>query len=358
LPEKKSERKSWIDNLDHFKRLVVDMYENKELLKTVGLGFLTDEWFEENQKLKPGEFIENVKNMVVAVYNRTEIEQVISTADLEIFKEATKSIIENTLNPYLQLFSNPIDNEHNSYYIPGIRGILEKNAFAEDKEADYGNHNSIYATSLSEAIKQFVFNAFFMPSTTAYRLSEADFFLGLDRLNLDKDKYVILNFGIDFTFFNQGQKIHGLSEDSYNGVKIHELPFYGRGSDQRLIIIKTTDLPFLTTKDLPQDQIEKYTLEQVSDLKIYASIIDLYRNEAIRNELLEDENTAPEHKVDIEKKVLIYIGILLEVSWKNNVNLITLSIHYSYFSETTPANDLSDINPILPDATATSEEAE
>jgi len=346
IPTKKSDRKIWMENLDHFKRLVSRLYDDRELMNGVGLGFLTDEWCEKNDKIKPLDFIENVKTMVHDAYERTQYEQEIDEKEREKFKSSTKSILENTLQPYLEIFSAPIDEDYKSYYINGIRGIMPKDDFAADKDIDSFNHFSIQASTLSTNIKEAINNIFYFPQPINYRFSEVDFFPAIDRLKLDRDTYIILNLGIDFSFFNQGEKIDGLSEGEYKGIVIQDVPFYGRGADRKVVIIKRNDLPQLSMLDIPQDEIDKYQLEKLSDLKIYGSLTDLYRNVVIREELLADENVDPELKVDIKKSILVYIALQLQIKWKNGASLITLSVHYSYLDEAHPANLLADVKPI------------
>jgi hypothetical protein len=346
IPTKKSDRTIWIENLDHFKRLVSQLYENQELMTSVGLGFLTDEWCNKSGKIKPLDFIDNVKTMVQDAYARAQYEQEIDAEEREKFKSSTKSILENTLQPYLDIFSKSIEEEYKRYYINGIRGIMPKDDFAADKDVDSSNHFSIHASMLSTELKEGICNIFYVPRSTNYRFSEADFFPAIDHLELDKESYIILNFGIDFSFFNRGEKIDGLSDSEYKGIPMIEVPFYGRGADRKIVIIKRNELPQIITLDIPQNEIDKYLLEKLSDLKIYGSLTDLYRNNVIREELLADESVEPELKVDIEKKILVCISLQLQIKWKNEASLVTFSIHYSYMDEAHHVNVLADVKPI------------
>jgi hypothetical protein len=346
IPAKKSDRTIWIENLDHFKRLVSQLYENRELMTSVGLGFLTDEWCVKNGKIKPLDFIDNVKAMVQDAYAKAQYEQEIAAEEREKFKASTKLILETTLQPYLDIFSNPIDEDYKSYYLNGVRGIMPKDDFAADKDVDSFNHFSIHASTLSTELKEGICNIFYFAQSVHYRLNEADFFPGIDRLELNKDSYIILNLGIDFSFFNRGEKIEGLSDSDYKGIPIVNVPFYGRGTDRKIVIIKRSELPQVITLDIPQNQINKYLLEKLSDLNIYGSLTDLYRNNALREELVADEHVDPELKVDIEKKILIYIGLQVQIKWKNEASLITFSVDYSYMDEAHPVNALADVKTI------------
>ncbi len=342
IPEKKLERKIWIENLDNFKRLVNEVYQNQELLKTVGLGFLNDDWCNTNHKPKPVEFIEDVKKNVEEAYKRTEKEQFVDEKELKRFEEATSLILEETLKPYLELFNNPATSEVKSYYIYSTKGRLPKKDFAEDKESDSLNYHSIYAQTLSDQVKEELFNTFLFQKRVNYRLFESDLFSAIDNLQLDPELYLIINFGIDLNFIDNG-KIDGLIDNCYKGITIYNLPFYGKGSDSRLFIIKKSDLPFLTLKELPQQQIEKYNLELLNELNIYGSINDLFRNVDLKNEEIREGYTDVE---EIEEQVLIFIGVNLEIKWKTSAEITSLSLTYPYFTSSEPANLLSDIKPI------------
>ncbi|MDO3645301.1 hypothetical protein [Mucilaginibacter sp. L3T2-6] len=60
IPQMKVKKREWIENLGHFKRLVEELYNNRELMDSVGLGSLTDEWCVQNGKIKPIDFIDNL----------------------------------------------------------------------------------------------------------------------------------------------------------------------------------------------------------------------------------------------------------------------------------------------------------
>src|SRR5690606_39284315 len=50
IPTTQGEIKQWIDGLDFFKKLVSEHLQNTELLKILGLDFITAQWCEEDRK--------------------------------------------------------------------------------------------------------------------------------------------------------------------------------------------------------------------------------------------------------------------------------------------------------------------
>ena len=61
IPPTQIKKKQWIDSLDNFRSLVIEINNNKELLNATGLDFITDKWCDENHKRAPLEFIDNLK---------------------------------------------------------------------------------------------------------------------------------------------------------------------------------------------------------------------------------------------------------------------------------------------------------
>jgi hypothetical protein len=330
-PQKKAKKKEWMDNLGHFKQMVEELYKNRELMDSVGLGFLTDEWCDLNKKIKPIDFIQNVIKSVNDAYERSEIENEITENELNGFKESSAKILQRTIQPYIDLFSESIDQQYQGYSIPGVKGLLEKAPFTDDTDADSANHGSIYAQSMSENIKNQMYNYLnYIPRHIQYRLSPEDFFPGIDLLKLDPDQHVVLNFGIDFSFFNGGKSIDGLENDNYKGVKVYELPFYGTGDERRLLILNRSDFPYVFFKDISPFEIKKYHAEKLEPLNIQAAIVDLYRDQKVRNIVLADQDFTVDQKIGIEKQVFISIAMQMIVRLKESMHGVAITPYYTY----------------------------
>ncbi|MGN6180594.1 MAG: hypothetical protein ACTHNW_15520 [Mucilaginibacter sp.] len=346
IPKTKSARKMWIEHLDHFKKLVENLYQDQDLKIAVGLGFLNDQWCDDNHKERPLVLIDQVKADVTEAYDRTEFEQTIAEEDLKKFLLNTERIVGETLQPYLKLFDKSVEGQYNGYVIPGVKGIMDKNPFAEDKEADYFNHYSIYAQSLADSIKEGVSNNFFFPKNTHYYVEPTDIYSAIDKLNPDPNDYVLIDFDLDLQTITNHNNIEGLDDNAYKGLKIHRLPFFGRPMDRRLVIIKKEFLPQIFLDEFPKDSIDRYHLSKLEQMNIYASITDLYRDAAIKDDVLNDTQFTQEQKHDIDKKVLIYIGMRLVIRWATNASSISISPYYSYFSETIKPTAIDDIIPL------------
>ncbi|MDO3645300.1 hypothetical protein [Mucilaginibacter sp. L3T2-6] len=239
--------------------------------------------------------------------------------------------MQNAIQPYVDIFSDEIERPYTWHSIPGIKGLLEKAPFTDDTDADSANHGSIYAQSMAEHIKTQMFNILnYVPRHKEYWLTQEDFFAGIDLLKLDPERHVIINWGLDFSFFNGGQPIDGLESDNYNGVQVLELPFYGRGNERRLLILQRSDLPQVFFKDISHFQIKMYNAEKLEPLNIQAALVDLHRNKKVRDLVLADRDFTDEQKNGIEKQVYVYIAMEMIVRRKEGMHGVVISPHYSY----------------------------
>ena len=342
LPQKKTERRIWIDRLDHFKALVEAAYADTTLLEQTGLGFLNDTWLRLQKKTGPADLIEQVKQAVTRAYERTEAEQELSNAEVDKLKEATIRIIDHAYRPYGQLFSNPIRRNFEGFQAMGIRTLFDKSAFADDQEADYGNHHTILAESAADNIAELVAGNFFIRVNQLYHVSEDDLFPAVDRLAPDPAQYVLINIGYDLEFWISAGKIPGLTATGYHGIPLYTLP--GRMPERRLYIVRRSELPYLFSRKPAASEVKKHGLQPIGDHDLYFSIIDLYRHPGLRAEWLKTGELTPD---ELDKKVQIYIVSNAILRWRKGTGLIALNIAYPYMpghNELTPLNEIPAID--------------
>jgi len=332
-------RRKWTENIDYFKTLVKEVYADKQLLNEVGFSFLTNDWFKENEKPHPLEFIDNFKNELEEEFENTELTQEISEEIRNKFLASTKSILEETFNECNSISNKKeLQGDIGKGYIRGSSAVFDKSAFADAQGVAYLNHDSILAYEVSINMKNIFFNSFLTHSTDSYLLSSKDIFKAIDKFNID-DSYTLIAFGLNLDHLIDTLKIKGLSKTSYKGIPLQ----YFENVDYQtvgntIIIIKKEDLPKLNYLDISEK--EKDQLKAVSDEPpLYASIIDLNQNKDLRKEI-EIENGE-----DLSKKVLAYIAFILELQWKKNIKYIALRQYNEYKNEGVP-NTLNDIKPI------------
>lgn len=334
--------KLWLENIDFFKTLVKEVYEDRQLLNEVGVSFLTDGWIRENDKPQPLEFIDNFKRQLEEKYGTNEISQEILPEKKREFIEATKNTLERAYEE-CNLLNNKkeLTGEVEKGYITGGSAILNKAAFSGEQGVSYLDFDSTHAYYVSKHLKDAFFNSFFIHKTEHYLLPPEDVFKAIDKLNID-NSYIIVAFGLNFDYLIENLKIKGLSKTHYKEANIQNFKEINtRIIGRTIFVIRKDDLPKLNYLDISREEKDKYQLgESISDkFPLYASLIDLNQNDDIRVE----EETA--HNQDLSKNVLAYIAFRLEVQWKKGVNCISIKEYTEYLNEGIP-NTLSDVKPI------------
>lgn len=338
LPKTQSEIKNWIDGLDFFKKLVSEHLNNKELISSMNLDFITPEWSESNHKKHPLDFIDSLKEKLLNEYQQNAITIPISKEKIAQFENSTKEIIEKRINSFNKVSRKAdISGETDKWYVNGQRMLQSKDAFSENPEVHHIDFDSFIASVLSRNISDGIASTFFYKKSETYLLKQEDIFKAIDKLNINNE-YLIVSFGINIEHYINYLKIPNLSLQNYKDIEIHS--YNGsRLVDSSLFLLKKTDLPFISTKAIEKVQIDKYSLYKISDsINLYTSILDL--NET--SEEIFNKNKDGKEEDEIRKSVLMSIIISTEIKWKKNVNVINL-IEYSKYRQKGLPNNLNEI---------------
>jgi hypothetical protein len=345
LPNTQSEIKQWIEGLDYFKTLVSGHLQNSVLLKKLNLDFITQEWCAENNKLYPTDFIDNFKAILEGAYNTNALNLPISDEKVSLFVNSTKTIVEAAIEK-LQPIKNetPIqDDSSDKWYVNGQRMLQDKDAFSANPEVHHIDFDSFLASVVSRSIKDGLGETFLRKTSQSYLLKPEDFFKAIDKLKID-ESYVIVTFGLNIDYFINHLKVPELSETKYGNIDIHSF----NGSQlvrQSLFIIKKSDLPNITTRQIDEKTIAKYSLNKISEtLNLYSSVIDMNKTtDEIFNEQKERKS-----EDELRKSVLLSIVISTELKWQKNIEVVALRQFSEYFQKGI-ANKLDEVKPINDD---------
>ncbi|OYU95970.1 MAG: hypothetical protein CFE21_06025 [Bacteroidetes bacterium B1(2017)] len=342
IPRTQGEIKQWINGLDFFKKLVSEHIQNKDLLKTLNLDFITPEWCIENQKPYPINFIETFKSNLENAYHTNALTLPISEKKVTEFETATKVTVELAIEK-LQPINNPApiqDGNSDKWYVNGQKMLQDKDAFTENPEVHHMEFDSFLASVVSRSLNDGLGEIFLRKRSKSYLLKLEDFFQGMDKLAINEN-FVIVNFGINLDYFIDHLEIPGLSIDKYNNINIHSFngSYLVRDS---LFVLKKSDLPNISTKLIDGKIIAKYSLKKISEaINLYTSVIDLNNTSSeIFNENKQDKSDE-----DLKKSVLLSIIISTEFKWKRDIEVIQLR-QYSEFLQNGIANKLDEIKPI------------
>ncbi|WP_433896682.1 hypothetical protein [Sphingobacterium mizutaii] len=341
-PNTQGEIKQWIDGLDFFKKLVSEHLQNTELLKTLGLDFITQKWCDENKKPFPITFIEKLKSNLEEAYNTNALSLPISDEKVSQFEDSTTSIIESTVDN-LMLVNNETtieDDNTDKWYVNGQRMLQSKDAFSDNPEVHHIDYDSFLASVISRSLKEGLSETFFYKRTKSFLLKPEDIFKAIDRLMID-DSYVIVNFGLALDYFINHLRVAELSIDKYKEISIYTFNGSHLVRDS-LFILKKSDLPNISTRPIDADLIAKYTLKKISDtINLYSSVIDLNNT----SDEVFNENKHDKSEEELRKSVLLNIIISTEFKWKKEIEVIQLNQHSEYLQKGI-ANKLDDVKSI------------
>ena len=344
-PKTPKEQKHWNEQLDSLIHFVKEHLANVELMQDLGLqNILSKEWLEKNNKPEPLALIESLKKDIEDKTEETSRTQKIDETKRQRLFNSTKQILTNTFNSYMPMFTqNEIMEKCKSLFVAGTYMPMEKAAFCSNQGISHVNYDTVTAEHVSRSIRQTAQNIFLLSERHKYKLNEDDLFASIKQLNLDAETFVIIVFGLNLSYFKDRE---GLKEQgkkwSYNGIPIIYID--DRSNElfsHSIIIIKKEDLPCVVHHEFDKDRTKEYQLTEIDNTHhIYASVIDLNEYDEIRKKVEQETNLT-----DLEKKVLVCIGLNTEFRIKNSTKCIHLGI-YGMFNERVPKHEIEDVKNI------------
>ncbi len=343
VPDEQGEKKQLITNLDFFAGLVEELLQDSELLKKAKLSFIDKEWIEKNKLPDPVALVHQYKKQLEDAFNQTEIQQEVSKDKSNQVKESSISIIKSAVTDYDCIKNNTIiEKDYNNWFIHGERAVMEKNAFSDNTDVHHMNFDSFLPAHIASKFRQGISETFFYTKSEKYLLNPEDVFNAIDKLKINSSDYVIISFGNNLSYIKEQFSIDELTDKAYKETRIINFQVSNHLiAGESFFILKKEDLPNIIYKELEKEQIEKYSLTKIdSDINLYFSIVNLYKNEELRNEL---SSSHPDK--DLFKSVLLNISLLTEIRWKKSINNIMIQINSPYSERGIP-NNLKDIKEI------------
>ncbi len=325
IPNSLVEISEWTKELEYLKDDINKLLSESELLKEVGFGILSNNWFEDNNKENPEKILDDLIQETTNEYNRIKETQVISKTKKEEFAEQTKAIILNAINSYL-IFENPsASNETTkSFTIYGIYQLMDKAGFADRQEISYLNSDSVVAQSVAANI-HFIFSSTFSHFIKErYLLNSQDIFPAINKLGINADEYYIISFGIMLPFYYESLKTPKLTKVDntyfYDNIEIINFNTYIHDSVRNsLIIIRKSNLPTIKFNETDKSEKVKYELEEIDEkTHLLYSIIDLNTRKDLTDEISKKGNS------NTSKNVLACIALNMEVIWNINSESILI----------------------------------
>ena len=351
VPLSQAEKKRWIDNIQGFKNGLVEILDDTQLLKTLGLDNITEEWCEKEGKPHPLKLIDTFNSRLEEEFGRTRERQSVSIGKENKFLESSKKIIESTFEEYIPILNkSEINDSFQSYSIYGLEYPVPKSDFAEGQGYDHFNYDSFAGESLANRIQLQISSTFSSIISQSYLFLDEDVFSAIDRLKISElaEKFIIISFRRNIDYYIKVLKIPGLSIEEHKNVGI------GKYKGIQLIniwncndnlvggtffILKKSDLPSLIHNEPSNKRKTEYKKEEQILPHIYASIIDLHLHEYVRLKLEEESRFN-----DLHDKVLVLIEMNTEIRWKRNSKIIAFRSASAYEDRGIP-NKIEEVKP-------------
>lgn len=344
IPSSMKEKKLWNKQLDYLKNLVKQILDNQVLLTELGLEeFIDKQWFEKNKKESPEKLIDSYKAAIENDIEQTYKEQPISNEKTKDFYNATIEVLKPIFEQYKKYFyGENMSKDYRRIFALGSNQLMEKDAYVDDQEKSYGNADSIVAECAKTEFCNTSLNIFLFMRSKKYILNTQDIWDGVKQI-CDKNKdLIIFSVGINLNYHKELDPLLVISGDkwSYNEVPVVDID--NRGNELvscSLWIVKKEDIPCIIFNEITREDIKnKFSLEEIDkDYHVYASIVDIYNDDAVR----EDLNKAKVHNVD--KKALVSVCFNAEIKCNTKAKAIQLKI-YSQFGDKEQANSIADLD--------------
>ena len=329
-------KRLWLQNLPFFKKYVEELLKDNELLEK--LNFIKN-----NEPYLV--FFENFEAELKQSFDQAEIAATPDESKVETFLRTTGTILSNILETLSRATNtSKIANkdELNVYNVIGTYDITEKAIFT-DSGIDHLNYHSFMAESIASQIRNTFADTFKLNSKDKYVLNQEDLFNGINKLNLDKEKHIIIVFGLNLDYYINNLKVKNLETSNFKGVQIISFPFVSQLVRNSLFILEKKNLPWFVNEEINEKFIRLYELQKVhQEYNIYASVSDLNKNDSLRNEIIKEENFKDK---DLRKYVRQGISFILNIKWRKDIKMIGFEVknNWDYQKEANRIKEVKDI---------------
>jgi hypothetical protein len=338
-PNSQEKRTVWIQYLPHFKKLVENIQQNKALLEALGYEPITEDWSQRHQKPIPSAIIDQLTNNIETAYAAAEVEQRAEEDKKRAFRDTSAQIIDTRIESYRTILNEQIiNNNFESSQIKGGYILYHKAAFANNQGTTYLNYDSFFASDIASGFTRQITGLFRSKAIQSYLFRAPQFFEAIDKLHLNANQHVLLNFGISLDVIIQQHGIERLTTTAYKGIPIITVQYVDHSAMRSsFIVIHKEDLPSFVFHQPKQEEIVKFHLTCVSNVtELHAAVIDLNQEQQLKT-LFPNENPDT-----LDTSVILMLELNVEVRWKNKVKIVRFSM-YSDFYQQGSVNDLSEV---------------
>jgi hypothetical protein len=332
LPNNVVELNNWLATVSFFENCLKDVLDNDELLDTLGYKAIV------NDKLQEiNDFPKTLKEEIINKIGQEKLNAPLSDDKIQKFESQSNEIITKAFESYNDIFIKLDDNEKDDELkltVTGGQTLMSKSAFT-DNDIPHLNYDSIFASQISQnSVKRFIPNSFLISRTRRYLLNKDNILKGLEKLINNNPEIIIVA-------VNAGYRLKEILK-KYDSITKY-IPSTEFRTQDILYVLNKSDLPSIEHKDiLEQEKIDSQLKPINTDLKIYASIIDVNSPE---NEKVKEKWDSKEFKDNSEVQVQVTIAFLAIIYWRKERDIVQVGLA-SEFKEQGIQNTVDEIEPL------------
>lgn len=275
LPDSLSELNILRENLDVFKRWLERINSNKELLDIIGFSTF-DKVFEEKSQLydktillRPDELTSRMQNEILNKMEQLRTSLPLSEEKVDSVEGELTGNIIRAVAPYGDLFGRRF-SQGNCYNLnSSVTMPFPNTAFVDNPDVGHAGIAGCMSSYMLHNFQHMFASSFFAEhSLTDYSLSSEDLFQAIDKLNLNKQHYIIA-FGLYFDYYIGSIKDLKKETDhkySYKGIKILSLDCSTEFFSQMVYVMRFEDRPSLDFHEPTAEEQQKLCLKKMNDL--------------------------------------------------------------------------------------------
>jgi hypothetical protein len=339
-PQDNSEKKLWLEKLELFYYAVGKTVNNSDLFKALNFDAVNDQdWLIRSNKKSPLDLLKEFETLLKTSIGEQEQNQTVVADKLEKFKSSSIKLIRQTSEKIVKATNSEIPTETltKKWYVNGLKQLLDKAPFAQNKVSNHLNFDSFLGTQLSSKLLTGFIETFYLNVTSSYVIKIEDMERAFEQLSLD-ETYVIISTKNRLTYLAKNLKTNKLSEENFGDTPIISFDNFNFPLvDQSLFILKKEDLPIVSFQNPSKQEIEKYHLEPYDQhINLFGNVMNLNNYPELQQEILID---FPDSK--IETSVLAILAMQMEIKWKTNKKVLMLRIQTPYNNRGIPADPKS-----------------
>ncbi len=343
LPNTLAELKNLRESLNVFQEMLVQVADNKELLKKIISLENLDAEIDQKSKQFNGAYIRTPNQIVSSLISdidskmkRLREEQPLSIDKVTSVMDELREHLERVIRPYEDLLNSRFEQVTATTYNldSSVMSPFENTAFVEAPDISHIGIADSMSLYMSQTFSHFLASAFYLEHPNVdYKISFDSLLDAIDRLNLNEVHYII-SFGINWAYFvdrKDGLTMIGEHTYMYRGVKVLSLNCPTEFFSEMVYVMNYDDRPFMTFEKPSEEMVDRYNLEvQHGEYNLWASVIKIKDNPNIIDEESKTKLGNDKNKYSLFSAIWMP---MLSFKPKDSYKMISIKVKYRPIDE-------------------------